>query len=103
VSLNADPKAPFLTLGGDKDALPSALAMGASHQPILIPSDVDSDTDDDDGRASNDADTSLRPAHELRISLTQSRLRRTSCMPKSRNPSHSKKTLETNIQPSKPS
>lgn len=95
----SDPQA-RLTLG---DVFLPTSAMGASYQPISIPSDVDSDKDDGDDWASSKANTSLPPAHKLRTSLPQSPPHRTSRISKSRNLSYSKNMLETNVQPSKPS
>jgi hypothetical protein len=94
----------FISLREGEDAFLSTSAGGAPGKPILIPSDVDSDTEDSgDDQASGDSDSSLPPARKLRISATRSRIRRVNSMSKSRNRLFSKTKPEPNSCPSKPS
>ncbi|KAH6869580.1 hypothetical protein B0T10DRAFT_467191 [Thelonectria olida] len=70
----------FTSLCEGEDAFVSTSPGGAFGKPILIPSDVDSDTErSGDDQASNDSDSSLPPPRKLRISATRSRMRRSNC------------------------
>ncbi|KAI5465104.1 hypothetical protein BGZ63DRAFT_169798 [Mariannaea sp. PMI_226] len=72
------PPSPPTPLLKDKATLLSFSSLGTSFEPICIPSDVDSDTEDsgDDKRADDSQfDTALPPASSLAISITRSQPR----------------------------